>query len=449
MFEVLSAKLNKIVRNLASRGRLTESEIDEALREVRISLLEADVNFRVTRDLISRIRSRILQEVSMEKLSPGQQVIKIVNEELIDILGGGIKKLETPLHQPGIILLVGLNGSGKTTTSAKLAKYLKQNDQSSVLVAADLNRPAAIDQLVALGNQIDVTVYQEDSTSTPLKVASNGITNAIKNNASWTIVDTAGRFEIDDNLMLELEEMKDKLSPTEILLVVDAMTGQDAVNVAQEFHKRLTLTGLILTKLDGDARGGAALSITAVTGIPIKFIGTGEHLDALDQLHPDRLASRILGMGDMLTLIEKTQNTFDQQQAIDMEKKIRQATFDLDDFLAQLQQLKKMGPLNQIIQLIPGFSSIKSVSGSGDMEDNHLKKIEAVIYSMTPQERQKPGIIDGSRRRRIALGSATTSQDVNQLLNQFKQVQKLMKQMASGKSRDKMMNMLNKPFDLK
>lgn len=444
MFEVLSTKLNKIVRNLASRGRLTESEIDEALREVRISLLEADVNFRVTRDLISRIRSRTLQEVSMEKLSPGQQVIKIVNEELINTLGGGIKKLETPLRQPGIILLVGLNGSGKTTTSAKLAKYLKQNDQSSVLVAADLNRPAAIDQLAILGNQIDVSVYREDNTSTPLKVASNGIKNAIKSNVSWTIVDTAGRFEIDDNLMLELEEMKDKLSPTEILLVVDAMTGQDAVNIAQEFHKRLTLTGLILTKLDGDARGGAALSITAVTGIPIKFIGTGERLDALDQLHPDRLASRILGMGDMLTLIEKTQNTFDQQQAIDIEKKMRQSTFDLDDFLIQLQQLKKMGPLNQIIQLIPGFSSIKSISGSDDIENNHFKKIEAIIYSMTPQERQKPTIIDGSRKKRIALGSATTSQDVNQLLNQFKQVQKLMKQMASGKNRHKMMNMLNK-----
>ncbi len=444
MFEVLSTKLNKIVRNLASRGRLTELEIDEALREVRISLLEADVNFKVTRDLISRIRSRTLQEVSMEKLSPGQQVVKIVNEELINTLGGGIKKLETPLRQPGIILLVGLNGSGKTTTSAKLAKYLKQNDQSSILVAADLNRPAAIDQLTTLGNQIDVSVYREDNTSTPLKVASNGIKNAIKSNVSWTIVDTAGRFEIDDILMLELEDMKDKLSPTEILLVVDAMTGQDAVNVAQEFHKRLTLTGLILTKLDGDARGGAALSITAVTGIPIKFIGTGERLDALDQLHPDRLASRILGMGDMLTLIEKTQNTFDQQQAIDIEKKMRQSTFDLDDFLTQLQQLKKMGPLNQIMQLIPGFSSIKSISASDDIENNHFKKIEAIIYSMTPQERQKPAIIDGSRRKRIALGSATTSQDVNQLLNQFKQVQKLMKQMASGKNRNKMMNMLNK-----
>ena len=444
MFEVLSTKLNKIVRNLASRGRLTELEIDEALREVRISLLEADVNFKVTRDLISRIRSRTLQEVSMEKLSPGQQVVKIVNEELINTLGGGIKKLETPLRQPGIILLVGLNGSGKTTTSAKLAKYLKQNDQSSILVAADLNRPAAIDQLTTLGNQIDVSVYREDNTSTPLKVASNGIKNAIKSNVSWTIVDTAGRFEIDDILMLELEDMKDKLSPTEILLVVDAMTGQDAVNVAQEFHKRLTLTGLILTNLDGDARGGAALSITAVTGIPIKFIGTGERLDALDQLHPDRLASRILGMGDMLTLIEKTQNTFDQQQAIDIEKKMRQSTFDLDDFLTQLQQLKKMGPLNQIMQLIPGFSSIKSISASDDIENNHFKKIEAIIYSMTPQERQKPAIIDGSRRKRIALGSATTSQDVNQLLNQFKQVQKLMKQMASGKNRNKMMNMLNK-----
>lgn len=444
MFEVLSTKLNKIVRNLASRGRLTELEIDEALREVRISLLEADVNFRVTRDLISRIRSRTLEEVSMEKLSPGQQVVKIVNEELINTLGGGIKKLETPLRQPGIILLVGLNGSGKTTTSAKLAKYLKQNDQSSVLVAADLNRPAAIDQLTTLGNQIDISVYREDNASTPLKVASNGIKNAIKSNVSWTIVDTAGRFEIDDILMLELEDMKDKLSPTEILLVVDAMTGQDAVNVAQEFHKRLSLTGLILTKLDGDARGGAALSITAVTGIPIKFIGTGERLDALEQLHPDRLASRILGMGDMLTLIEKTQNTFDQQQAIDIEKKMRQSTFDLDDFLIQLQQLKKMGPLNQIMQLIPGFSSIKSISSSDDIENNHFKKIEAIIYSMTPQERQKPAIIDGSRRKRIALGSATTSQDVNQLLNQFKQVQKLMKQMASGKNRNKMMNMLNK-----
>ena len=449
MFETLSEKLNGVFRSLANKGRLTEAEVDEALRQVRVALLEADVNFKVARDFVARIRQRALEEDLLKSLSPGQQVVKIANEELTSILGGGVHRLEQAPHQPGVILMVGLNGSGKTTTAAKLARYLKQSDQSPVLVAADLKRPAAIEQLETLGKQIGVTVYQEGTSGPSVKAARNGIKKAAKLDAAWAIVDTAGRFQVEDELMTELEEMKKGVSPTETLLVVDGMTGQDAVQAAQEFHERLGLTGLILTKLDGDARGGAALSITSVTGVPIKFIGTGERVDSLEQFHPDRLASRILGMGDMLTLIEKAQTTLDQQQAVEVEKKIRQATFDLEDFLSQLQQLKNMGPISQIMEMIPGFSAVKDRVSTDELDDGHMKRVEAIIYSMTPQERQRPEIIGGSRRRRIAKGSTTTPQDVNQLLNQFRQVQKLMRQMASGKGRRDMMRQRGNPFNIR
>ena len=451
MFEILSDKLNGVLRRLGNKGRLTEKDVDEALREVRMALLEADVNFKVARDFVARLRERTLQEEVLKSLSPGQQVVKITNDELTSILGGGVRQLEPSTRQPSVILMIGLNGSGKTTTAAKLALHLMQSNQSPVLVAADLQRPAAIKQLETLGQQVGVKVYQAGTSRPTVKVAKDGVKWAAEQKAAWAIVDTAGRFQVDDELMSELEDVKATISPAETLLVVDAMTGQDAVRAAGEFHERIGLTGLILTKLDGDARGGAALSITSVTGVPIKFIGTGERVDALEQFHPDRLASRILGMGDMLTLIEKAQTTFDQDQALELEKKIRRATFDLEDFLGQLQQLKGMGPLSQLLDMVPGLSAVKGRISPDELDQDHLKGVEAIIYSMTPEERRQPEIIGGSRRRRIAKGSGTTPQDVNRLLNQFRQMQKLMKQMTSGKGTDKMMRMMGRqgsPFNL-
>ena len=433
MFETLSHRLQTVFQRLGSKGRLTEKDIDGALREVRLALLEADVNFRVTKDLVAAIRERALDEDLLKSISPGQQVIKIASEELTTILGGASVRLQPGPTQPSVILMVGLNGSGKTTTAAKLANSLKRAGQETMLVAADLQRPAAIQQLETLGGQIGVAVY-EDGVSRPTpRVAEDGVKQAAKVGAAWAVVDTAGRFQIDDELMSELEEIKAATSPAEVLLVVDAMTGQEAVGVAEEFHSRIGLTGLVLTKLDGDARGGAALSVTSVTGVPIKYIGTGERIDALEEFHPDRLASRVLGMGDMLTLIEKAQATFDQTQAEELEKKMRQATFGLEDFLGQLQQLKNMGPLGQVLEMIPGMSGLKGRVAEEELDESHLNKIEAIIYSMTPQERRKPEIIGGSRRRRIARGSGCAPQDVNQLLNQFRQMQKMMRQLAGGK----------------
>ena len=433
MFEALTEKLAGVFQRLGSKGRFTERDVDAALREVRMALLEADVNFRVARDFVARIRERALQEDLLRSLSPAQQVISITNDELTQMLGGGAHQLEPSAEGPSVVLMIGLNGSGKTTTAAKLARHLKQAGQLPVLVAADLNRPAAIAQLETLGRQADVAVFQAGNSGPVVDVARQGIERAVKLNAAWAIVDTAGRFQIDDDLMAELEAVKTATSPDETLLVVDSMTGQDAVQAAGEFHKRVGLTGLVLTKLDGDARGGAALSITSVTGVPIKFIGTGEQLDALEKFHPDRLASRILGMGDMLTLIEKAQTTFERDEAVALERKIRQSAFDLEDFLGQLQQLKRMGPVSQLLDLIPGFSNVKGRISTDELDEGHLQKVEAIIYSMTSEERQRPDIIGGSRRRRIAKGSGTNAQDVNQLLNQFRQVQKLMRQVASGK----------------
>ena len=446
MFEALTEKLNGVFHGLGNKGRLTEKDIDAALREVRMALLEADVNFRVAREFVATIRERVLGEGLLQSLSPGQQVIKITNEELKNIISGGSHRLEHGPRQPNTILMVGLNGGGKTTASAKIARYLKQDGQTPFLVAADLYRPA-FDHLGLSGEdrlagQVGVDIHSERDTNNTVAVAQKGIKRASDANAAWAIVDTAGRFQIDDELMSELESVRDAIKPVETLLVLDSMTGQDAVRVAEEFHERIGVTGLVLTKMDGDARGGAALSITKVTGIPIKFIGTGEQMDALEVFHPDRLASRILGMGDMLTLIEKTQLNFDEEQAIELERKMRQATFDLNDFLQQLQQLKKMGPLAQVMEMIPGFSAMKSKMPTEDLDDSNLDRVEAIIYSMTPQERQRPDMIGGSRRRRIARGSGTTAQDVNQLLNQFKQMQKMMRQMSTGKGPKDLMRML-------
>ncbi len=429
MFEALSEKLNGVFGRLGNKGRLTEQDVDAALREVRMALLEADVNFRVARDFIARIREEALKSDVLKSLSPGQQVVKITNDALVDILGGSAHRLEPGPRRPSVILMVGLNGAGKTTASAKLARHLKQDGQVPVMVAADLQRPAAIQQLETLGNQIDVPVYQNAKSRNTPHVAGEGIKRAADLNAAWAIVDTAGRFQVDDELMSELESVKDAVSPDETLLVVDAMTGQEAVEAAKQFHDRIGLTGLIMTKMDGDARGGAALSITSVTGVPIKFIGTGERVDALEAFYPDRLASRILGMGDMLSLIDKAQATFDQDEAAAMERKIRQATFDLDDFLGQLQQLKNMGPISQVLEMVPGFSAMKGRIDVDELDGSHLVKTEAIIRSMTSEERRRPEIIGGSRRRRIARGSGTTPQDVNQLLNQFSQMQKMMRQM--------------------
>lgn len=435
MFDALTDKLTAVFGRLTSRGRLTEKDVDEALREVRVALLEADVNFRVARELVGRIRERALDTNVLQSLSPGQQVVTFVYEELVAILGEGHHGLQASSQAPSVAIMVGLQGSGKTTTAAKLSMYLRRQGHRSLLVAADLRRPAAIQQLAALGRQIDVPVYQEDPlTSTAEDVASHGLEHAKNLGVTWVIIDTGGRLHIDDELMEELERVKASTSPSESLLVVDAMTGQDAVNAAVEFHQRIGLTGHVLSKLDGDARGGAALSIAHVTGVPIKFIGIGERSDALEPFHPDRMASRIIGMGDVATLVEKAQAEITEERAKELEKKMRRATFDLEDFLQQLQQLRRMGPLSGIMEMIPGFSSLSKRLPTDAMDESRLKRVEAIVFSMTPQERRNPGVLNGSRKRRIAKGSGTEPKDVNQLLNQFKQMQKLMKQMASGRS---------------
>jgi len=441
MFENLSDKLTGIFNRLSSKGRLTEKDIDEALGQVRRSLLEADVNFRVARDFVAKVKERSLGSDVLESLTPGQQVVKIVHEELTEILTGGDHRLTPSSQLPSVMMLVGLQGSGKTTTAAKLALQLRKQGHSSLLIAADLRRPAAISQLQTLGKQLGIEVYSEDpKSSTVVQVVKAGVARAKQLGTYWAIVDTGGRLHIDDELMAELEDVKSAVSTHETLLVVDAMTGQDAVNAAQEFHQRMSLTGLVMTKLDGDARGGAALSVTRVTGVPIKFVGMGERSDALEPFHPDRMASRILAMGDVLTLIEKAQENVDEDQAKEMERKFRQATFDLDDFLTQIQSVKKMGSLSQIMEMIPGMGQMSKRMPT-EIDDNQIKKVEAIIRSMTPYERHHPELIKGSRRRRIATGSGTSAQDINQLLNQFRQTQKMMRQFSKGRNPRGLMNM--------
>ena len=432
MFELLSDKLSKVFYKLSSRGRLSEKDIDDALRQVRLALLEADVNFKVVKDFIARVRERAVAAEVLQSLTPAQQIIKIVNEELIATLGGTQSQLTPSPRPPSVAMLVGLQGCGKTTTAAKLALHLKHSGQRPLLVAADNRRPAAIEQLVTLAKQHDIPVYSETPDAMPIDICAHALTKANGLAASWVIVDTAGRLQIDEVMMQELAQVKKELKPCEVLLVVDAMTGQDAVQVANEFHSRLSLTGLILTKMDGDARGGAALSIRWVSGVPIKFIGIGEKVDAFEPFHPERLASRILGMGDILTFIEKAEKVFDEQQAKELEKKVRTASFNLDDFLSQLKEIQKMGPLAQIVEMLPGLPRLAGRLPEGT-EEKQLKKVEAIILSMTPKERHNPAIIDGSRRRRIARGSGVTPQDVNQLLNRFHQMQKLMKMGIGGK----------------
>ena len=432
MFEVLTQKLSKVFSSLGSKGRLSEKDIDEALRQIRLALLEADVNFKVVKSFLANVKERALTAKVLESLTPAQQIVKIVNEELVNILGKERNHLIAAGHPPSIVMLVGLQGSGKTTTAAKLALLLKSTGQRPLLVAADTRRPAAIDQLVTLGKQLNIPVSSDDGKVGPLAICRRSLKQAQEMGATWVIIDTQGRLHIDGVMMKELAQLKAEIHPSEVLLVVDAMTGQDAVNTAEEFNRNVGLTGLILTKMDGDARGGAALSIKFVTGLPVKFIGTGEKASAIEPFYPDRLASRILGMGDVLTLIEKTEEAFDEQRAKQLEKKMRTAELNLEDFLLQLRQIKKMGSLSQLVELLPGFSKLaSSISESGG--DDQLRKIEAIILSMTPGERCNPAIIGGSRRRRIAHGSGTTPGDVNQLLNQFYQMRKLAKMAATGR----------------
>ena len=434
MFDSLSSKLGAVFQKLSNRGRLTDKDIDAALKEIRVALLEADVNFKVAREFVAKVKERCMGSEVLQGLNPGQQVVKIVNDVLTEVLDAGDHVLHHGTESPAVLMLVGLQGSGKTTTAAKLALHLSSGPgQKTMMVAADLRRPAAVDQLKALGAQLDLPVYSEDPASTTvLKVAKNGIAEAKKQGCPWVIIDTGGRLQIDDELMGELTDLKNAIKPQESILVVDAMTGQEAVNAAGEFNKRVGLTGLILSKMDGDARGGAALSITSVTGVPIKFMGVGEKSDALEPFYPDRLASRILGMGDVLTLIEKAQGVIDVETAQEMERKLRKATFDLQDFLDQLRAVQKMGPLGQVLEMIPGM---KARMGDQELDEGRIKGVEAIVLSMTPRERREPDVLNASRRRRIATGSGTSVQEVNQLLNQFRQMQKMMKQFAGGKMR--------------
>ncbi|MGI8968210.1 MAG: signal recognition particle protein [Chloroflexota bacterium] len=435
MFEALSDRLTDIFTGLRGKGTLTERDVDQAMREIRMSLLEADVNFKVVKEFISHVKERAIGGEVLQSLSPAQQVVKIVHEELLSILGDAAR-LNVSDTPPAIILLCGLQGAGKTTATAKLAHMLRKQGQHPLLAALDIYRPAAIDQLISLGKQLTLPVYSEGTKADPVSIAANAVQHARRNANTVVILDTAGRLHIDEDMMRELQQIEARVKPHEVLLVADAMTGQDAVRAAEAFHAAVKLTGMILTKMDGDARGGAALSIRQVTGVPIKFIGTGEKTDALEPFYPDRLAQRILGMGDVLTLIEKAQANITEDEANRLTKKMRTATFDLDDFLQQMQQVRKMGPLSQIMEMIPGVRGMtKQMGGMPDMDDKHIKRVEAIITSMTMSERHQPNSIDGSRRKRIARGSGTSVQEVNQLLNQFKDMQKMMKQLTSGKMR--------------
>ncbi|MBU1207403.1 MAG: signal recognition particle protein [Proteobacteria bacterium] len=431
MFDSLTNKLNSVFKRLRGHGKLNEQNITEALKEVRLALLEADVHFKVVKEFMERIRTRAMGQEVLESLTPAQQMIKIVHEELISLMGGVSSGLNLSYKIPIPIMLVGLQGSGKTTTLAKLGKFLKDKGRRPYLVPADVRRPAAIEQLSKLGEQMDIPVFQPNPHESPLMICQKSFRWADAENGDVLLIDTAGRLHIDEALMEELKEIRKELTPREILLVADAMTGQDAVNVAQKFNEALDINGVILTKLDGDARGGAALSIKAVTGKPIKFIGVGEKLDALEIFHPDRMASRILGMGDVLSLIEKAQEAIDTKKAQELEKKLLKDTFTLEDFLEQLQQIKKMGSLEQIMSMIPGVGRLKlpqDLQGS----EKDLVKVEAIINSMTKEERRSPEILNGSRRLRIAKGSGTTVQDVNQLLKQYLQAKKMLRQFKRG-----------------
>nr|WP_205842107.1 signal recognition particle protein [Natranaerobius trueperi] len=448
MLSRLSEKLQNTLGKLKGKGKVNEKDVKEAMREVRLALLEADVNYKVVKEFVNKVKERAIGEEVLESLTPGQQVIKIVRDELTELMGGEATELNFSDKPPTVIMLAGLQGTGKTTAAAKLANKFKKDNKHPLLVACDTQRPAAIKQLHVLGDQIEVPVFSMGDKQHPADIAKGAIEHAKKNQRDVVIVDTAGRLHVDEDLMTELKQVEEKISPHEILLVVDAMTGQDAVNVADRFNEDLALSGIIMTKLDGDTRGGAALSVKKVTGKPIKFIGTGEKVEELEVFHPDRLSSRILGMGDVMSLIEKAETSMDQQKAQELEKKIKSQTFTFEDFLEQLQQIKSMGPLDQIFDMIPGMSGNKKLKDMS-LDEKELVKVEAIIQSMTKEERTYPEVINSSRKKRIAHGSGTRVQDVNKLLKQFEQMKKMMKQMGkmnkSGKKK-KLPGMGNLPF---
>ncbi len=428
-FENLSERLQNALRMFRGTGKLTEEDLKAPMREVRMALLEADVNFKVVKDFVAKVKERAVGEGIEDRLTPHQQIIKIVNEELIELLGGTQSKLSVSPKPPTVIMLVGLQGAGKTTTAGKLANYLRRKNKKPLLVAGDVYRPAAITQLQVLGEQLNVPVFALGDQVAPVEIAKKAVEKAKSLACDTVIIDTAGRLHINEELMSELRDIKVAVEPQEILLVVDAMTGQDAVTVAESFNSELGIDGLIVTKLDGDARGGAVLSVKAVTGKPVKLIGMGEKLDALEPFHPDRMASRILGMGDILTLVEKIQSTTDFAKALEMEKKLRKDEFTLEQFLEQMQQIKKLGSLDTILGLIPGMGGISQKLKEANVDEKEFDRIEAIIRSMTPKERRNPDIINGSRRKRIAIGCGMRVQDVNKLLKNFDESKKMMKRM--------------------
>ncbi len=442
VFESLTDRLQATFKTLTRRGKLSEADVDNALREVRLALLEADVNYRVVKAFTVRVKERAVGSEVMTSLTPGQQVVKIVHEELIKTLGEP-GRLELGNQSPAVIMLVGLQGSGKTSTAAKLALRLSKEGKRPLLVAADTYRPAAVDQLVTLANQLNLPVFQEGTKTSPPAICVHSIQEAKRSGRTLVILDTAGRLHIDERMMDELKSIKKQTNPVEVLLVADAMTGQDAVRVATDFHQHVGLTGLILTKVDGDARGGASISMREVTGVPIKFLAVGEKTDQLEPFFPDRLASRILGMGDMLSLIEKAEQTLDQEKALSLGKKLAKGQFTLEDFLAQLQEVKKMGPIGQLLDMIPGLSKLTADTAPG-VTESEMRRIEAIIYSMTPEERGDPKVINASRKRRIARGSGTTVQDINALLRQFQEMQRMMKQLTSGRGRGGLFSLLGR-----
>ncbi|MCI4625792.1 MAG: signal recognition particle protein [Candidatus Magnetoovum sp. WYHC-5] len=438
MFNALNEKLEVIFKSLKGKGYLKEDDIDVAMKEIRLALLEADVNFKVVKGFVQRVKEKAVGKEVLESLTPGQQVVKIVHDELRNLLGKDNEKIRIAPNPPTIIMMVGLHGSGKTTTSAKLAKYFKTQGRRVLMVAADLQRPAAIDQLITLGKQIDIPVFHSRQLKDPVKLCMEAVTDAKKEAREVVIVDTAGRLHIDDSLMEELKSVKETIEPWEVLFVADAMTGQDAVNIAGAFNEKIGIDGIILTKMDGDARGGAALSIREVTGRPIKFIGVGEKIDMLEQFYPERVASRILGMGDVISFIEKAQESFDQKEALALRDKILNERFTFDDLKEQLKKIRSMGPLENLLNMIPGFNKMKGIN----IDEKQFIKIEAIINSMTKQERENAQLINGSRKKRIAKGSGTEVVDINRLLKQYKEMKKMMK-MFKGKKALKLSNLFS------
>ena len=432
MFESLSARLQAVTARLRGKAKITEADLDVALREIRLALLEADVNFKVVKEFVARVRERALGADVLNGVQPGQQIVKIVHDQLVEVLGGERHQLNLGSSRPAVVMLVGLQGSGKTTTAAKLAVRLRKDGRKPLLVAADVYRPAAVDQLVQLGDQVGIEVHTRSVGTPAIEVARSGLEAARQRGKDLVLIDTAGRLHVDEPMMDELVRIAGAVTPSETLLVVDAMTGQESVKVAEAFHQRLPVSGLVLTKMDGDARGGAALSIRQAAGLPISFIGTGERTDGLEPFHPDRLAQRILGMGDILSLVERAQETIDQEEAERVAQRMMEARFTLEDFRSQLAQVKKMGPIGQVLQMIPGAGQMAGAAQQA-VDDGQLKRIEAIIDSMTPAERRQPEIIKASRRRRIALGSGTTTAEVNRVLKQFGEMQRLVKQLSGGR----------------